>query len=167
MRTIEEWTAYYHQLKLWIYPCSLKEKPLLFWKKVKTDEDYTAISKEWDWCDCRGIQLVVGKKGVRVLEVTTERLLKKALHLLGLPKDYSWIIYSKSRYGIVMDTPGISPLSKGMSNKSFKKISLLWEGYYVLPSINIPRYFYMNRTPIEHPQQVRDDVLITTVNQLF
>lgn len=166
-RSLLERAEYYCLQKIWVYPYNLKEKPIVFWKNIKNSEDYRALFQSWDWDDAIGVKLVVGKKGVRVLEVKTKTLLKKALRLLGLPEDYRWVLYSPTRYGIVIDTPGVSIASKGMSNRSYKNVLMLWDGYYVLPAEGIPVYFYQNRVPIDHPTQVQDEVFFKCVNHLI
>lgn len=166
MQTIEDWAEFYKDKRLWVYPYNLEEKQWLYWKNLKSKEDYNQVAQEWDWNDSTGIKLVVGKRGARVVEVTNKQLLKKALHLLNLPEDYSWVIYSQSRYGIIVDTPGVSKRTNGMSNKSFKQVLLLWDGYYVLPSVGIPRYFYRNQIPQGHPKQIQDEVLLNCINKL-
>lgn len=166
MNTLIDWARFYADKRLWIYPCNLKENEWLFWKNLKSNNDYDREAQLWDWDNSDGIKLIVGKKGVRVLEVTSKQTLKKALTLLELPKDYPWIIYSQSRYGIIVDTPGVSKITKGIQNKSFKKLSILWEGYYMLPSTGIPRYFYKNLLPQSHPKQISDDILINCFEKL-
>ena len=101
------------------------------------------------------------------MEVTNKKLLKKALRLLNLPEDYPWIIYSQSKYGIVVDTPGASKRTNGMTNRSFKQVLMLWDGYYVLPSVGIPRYFYNNQVPQGHPKQIQDDMLLDCITKLI
>lgn len=167
MQTIRDWVEFYKEKRLWVYPYNLEEKQWLYWKNLKSKEDYEQASKDWNWNDSIGIKLVVGKRGARVVEVTNKQLLKKALHLLNLSEDYPWIIYSQSRYGIVVDTPGVSRKTNGMTNKSFKQVLLLWDGYYALPSVGVPRYFYNNRIPQGHPKQIQDDVLLDCINKLI
>ena len=167
MQTIKDWASFYRERRLWIYPYNLEEKQWLYWKNLKSEYQYNDMFNAWDWNNSTGIKLIVGKKGVRVLEVTNKQLLKKALRLLNLPEDYPWIIYSQSKYGIVVDTPGISKRTKGITNKSFKQVLLLWDGYYALPSIGIPRYFYQNRVPKVHPKQIEDDRLLNCINKLI
>lgn len=167
MKSIRDWVSFYTGKRLWIYPYNMEEIEWLYWKGLKSDNEYNMIFQGLDWEEYTGIKLVVGKKGVRVVEVTNKQLLKKALSLLGLPEDYPWIIYSQSKYGIVVDTPGISKRTKGITNKSFKQVLLLWDGYYVLPSIGIPRYFYQNRIPEGHPKQIEDDRLLNCIDALI
>lgn len=167
MQTIRDWVKFYKGKRLWVYPCNLEEKQWLYWKNLKSKEEYVQASKNWDWDSSTGIRLVVGKGGARVIEVTNKQLVKKALHLLNLPEDYPWIIYSQSKYGIVVDTPGVSKRTNGMTNKSFKHVLLFWDGYYVLPSVGIARYFYKNQIPQGHPTQVSDDVFIGCFENLI
>ena len=167
MQAIKDWAIFYKEKRLWVYPYNLKEEGWIYWKKLKSNDDYMTVFNSWDWEESNGIKLVVGKKGVRVIEVSTKKLLKKALALLGLDDGYPWIIYSKSGYGIIVDTPGVSIRTKGMSNKSFKQLLLLWDGYYVLPSIGVSRYFYKNQVPQEHPRQIEDDGLLNCIDTLI
>lgn len=167
MQTIKDWASFYRERRLWIYPYNLEEKQWLYWKNLKSESQYNDMFNVWDWDNSTGIKLVVGKKGVRVLEVTNKQLLKKALHLLNLSEDYPWIIYSQSKYGIVVDTPGVSKRTSGITNRSFKQVLMLWDGYYVLPATGIPVYFYKNRIPTEHPQQIEDVKFLDSVNKLI
>jgi hypothetical protein len=167
MNTIEDWTSYYLQLRLWVFPYNIEEKPWLFWKSLRDNKKYEELSKDWNWSSAQGIKLIVGKKGIRVLEVGNKKLLKKAVKLLGLPDDYFWIIHQRNKYGIVVDTPGVSNMTKGICNKGFKNILRLWEGYYVLPSTGIPVYFYKNRIPTSHPKQIDDEVFLKCINTLI
>lgn len=107
MQTIRDWAEFYKEKRLWVYPYNLDEKPWLYWKNIKSDTEYNLTSNQWNWDANIGIKIVVGKKGVRVIEVTNKQLLKKALQLLNLPEEYPWVIYSQSKYGIIIDTPGI------------------------------------------------------------
>ena len=165
-KSLLKWADYYCQQKVWIYPYNLKESPIVFWKNIKNNEDYQSLYKSWNWNTFTGIKLVIGKKGSRVIEVKTKVLLKKALNLLGLPKDYDWIIYGPTKYGIVVDTPGVSIESKGMSNRSLKKVLILWDGYYMLPTPGVSVYFYQNRIPQCHPMQVKDEVFFKCIKYL-
>jgi len=166
MQTIKDWAEFYKEKRLWIYPYNLEEKQWLYWKNLKTKEEYYQVFDTWNWKNSTGVKLVVGKKGVRVVEITNKELLKKALQLLNLPEDYPWIIYRQSRYGIIVDTPSVSIRTKGMGNRSFKHVLLLWEGYCVLPATGIPVYFYKNRIPTGHPQQIEDDKFLDSVEAL-
>lgn len=167
MNTIEDWVRYYLQLRLWVFPYNIEEKPWLFWKGLKDNKKYEELSKNWSWSSAQGIKLIVGKKGIRVLEVGNKLLLKKATKLLGLPDDYSWIIYQRNKYGIVLDTPGVSKETKGVCNRSFKNVLMLWDGYYVLPCTGIPVYFYKNRIPTGHPKQIEDELFLKSVELLL
>lgn len=166
MNTIQDWLEYYKSLRLWVYPCNMEEKPILFWKGLKSNDEYEKLFKEWPW-SMDGIKLVVGKKGVRVLEVSNKLLLKKALRLLDLPKDYQWIIYRREGYGIVVDTPSVSNVTKGMINRNYKRVKMFWDGYYELPSIGSAIYFYKNLVPTGHPKQIEDNVFINCLNNLI
>lgn len=166
MNIIQNWVQFYMEKRLWVYPYNLDEKAWLYWKNLKSQTEYEQASQTWDWNNSTGIKLVVGKKGVRVVEVTNKQLLKKALNLLGLPEDYPWIIYSQSKYGIIVDTPNVSSKVKGIGNRGYKQVLLLWEGYYVLPSSGIPVYFYKNRIPTGHSKQIADDTLLNCVEVL-
>lgn len=167
MQTIKDWAEYYREKRLWIYPCNFEEKQWLYWKNLKSEHQYNDMYNAWEWNNSIGIKLVVGKKGVRVVEVANKKLLKKALKMLELPKDYSWIVYSLSKYGIVIDTPGVSLRTKGIRNRDSKQASFLWDGYYLLPSRDVPIYFYENRFPIGHPKQLEDDRLLNCVEALI
>lgn len=167
MNTIKEWADFYTEKRLWVYPYNLEEKEWLYWKSMKSNYDYNDLFQTWDWNKSAGIKLVIGKKGVRVIEVSNKRLLKKALQLLDLPENYSWIICHTSGYGIIVDTPNVSKCVSGMTNKSYKSLQLLWEGYYVLPCVGVPRYFYKNNIPTEHPKQVTDEVYVNCVKDLI
>lgn len=166
MSTIAAWARFYVDKKLWVYPYNLEENGWLYWKNLKSDDAYNQVALLWDWTSSMGIKLVVGKKGVRVIEVHNRTVLAKALTLLGLPKDYPWITYSTARYGIIVDTPNVSQRVKGMGNRGYKNLTVIWEGYYVLPCVNIPRYFYSNRIPDGHPIQVSDDVFMDCIDIL-
>lgn len=165
MTTISEWAEYYKKMRVWVFPYMSQEMQWKFWKN-KHDMDYWNLSKTWAWNDDTGLKLVVGKKGIRVIELHNRDLLDKALSLLGLPEDYPWIIVSCLGYGIVVDTPNVSSCVFGMTNRGYKDVLLLWEGYYVLPTTGIPRYFYKNRMPSEHPTQVTDEVFVDCVDIL-
>lgn len=167
MQTIKDWASFYRERRLWVYPYNLEEKQWIYWKNLKSENQYNDMFNAWDWNNSIGIKLVVGKKGVRVLEVTNKKLLKKALRLLNLPEDYSWIIYSQSKYGMVVDTPGTSKRTSGMTNRSFKQVLMLWDGYYVLPSVGITRYFYNNQVPQGHPKQIQDDMFLDCISKLI
>lgn len=167
MRIIKDWAEFYRERRLWVYPYNLKEKEWTYWKSINNTADYEQLFNGWAWNESTGIKLVVGKKGIRVVEVTNKELLKRALQLLRLSEAYSWIIYSPSRYGIVIDTPGVSLRTKGITNKSFRQVLLLWNGYYVLPSTGVPRYFYNNRIPQGHPKQIADDVLLDCMEAII
>lgn len=167
MNSLQDWAQFYTEKRLWIYPYNLEEMEWLYWKKLNSKEEYEQAAQEWDWKSSTGIKLIVGKKGIRVVEVTNKQLLKKALNLLDLPEDYSWVIYSQSKYGIIIDTPNVSSRMKGMGNRSYKQVLLLWEGYYVLPSIGMPVYFYNNRVPMRHPKQISDDRLLDSFESLI
>lgn len=167
MQTIRDWAEFYKEKRLWVYPYNLDEKPWLYWKNIKSDTEYNLTSNQWNWDANIGIKIVVGKKGVRVIEVTNKQLLKKALQLLNLPEEYPWVIYSQSKYGIIIDTPGISIRTKGMTNRYFKHALLIWNGSYVIPSPGVPRYFYKNQIPQSHPKQIEDDVLMDCLNRLM
>lgn len=166
MNTIKEWAEFYRDKRLWVYTYNLEEPKWLYWKNLKEKEEYASLFQSYDWNTATGIKLVVGKKGARVVEVSNKQLLKKTLVLLGLPLDYPWIIYSQSGYGIIIDTPSISSKVSGMGNRSFKNALFLWEGYYVLPSVGIPRYFYNNQIPQGHPKQVEDETFLSCINKL-
>lgn len=165
MNTIKDWAEWYQQRKVWVFPYNTQEESWSFWKN-KNDKDYFNISKTWHWNEALGLRLVVGKKGVRVIEVSNKRLLFQTLKLLGLPKDYPWVIYSSAGYGIVVDTPNVSKRVFGLTNRGYKKVLLLWEGYYVLPTTDIARYFYENRVPQGHPAQISDDLYLDCVESL-
>lgn len=167
MQAIIDWASFYTEKGLWVYPSDLEEKQWVYWKGIKTDKDYKQVCSKWSWNSTASIKLVVGKKGVRVLEVTNKRLLKKALVLLGLPEEYHWLIYSQSKYGIIIDTPSVSILTKGMKNRPFKQVRLLWEGYYSLPSVGVPIYFYKNRKPTGHPTQIPDELFLNCLENLI
>ena len=138
MNNLLNWAEYYKNLRIWVCPYDIEEPSLSFIKKIKNDKDYQELSKTWNWIQTEGVKLIIGKKGIRVLEVNNKQMLKKALKILQLPEEYPWIIYKQTGYGIIIDTPGISAITKGMTNKSYKNILMLWEGFYVLPSTNMP-----------------------------
>lgn len=167
MRTIKDWAEFYREKRLWVYPYNLEEKEWTYWKSMNNIADYEQLFNGWAWNESTGIKLVVGKKGIRVVEVTNKELLKRALQLLNLQEDYPWIVYGHSKYDIIVDTPSVSIRTKGMSNRSFKYVLLLWEGYYVLPAPGIPRYFYKNRIPTGHPKQIADDALLDCVEAII
>lgn len=165
MQTLQEWANYYQRMKVWVFPFSLEEVAWKFWKDKK-DADYLALFKTWDWDGESGLKLVVGKKGIRMIELSDREQLSEVLSLLELPDDYPWIIDSVQGLGIVVDTPSATHSVFGLGNKSNSYCRLLWEGYYVLPSIHVSQYFYKNRMPTDHPSQVLDSLFVNCLNYL-
>lgn len=169
---LEGWVKYYQDLKLWIFPYPEHSYSLSFWKG-KSDVDYKNISKDWSWNNNIGLKLLVGKKGIRVLELpkgqdmlSNQNILNSLLIKLGLPSYYPWIIERDNKYGIVVDTPGVSPRTKGMKNRYYGEYLLVWEGEYVLPPSNDIVKFYNNIIPKEHPIQISDDILFGCIESL-
>lgn len=151
-------------LKVWVIPYN---QPQIPWRELKgmDERKYSSLYDEWDWNCATGINLIVGKRGIRVMELHDRNRLEEALSALGLPEDYPWIIDSVGSIAIVVDTPNVSPKVFGMTNRGYEKVLLLWEGYYALPFTGIERYFYRNRFPTEHPKQVLDDVFINCIEE--
>ena len=172
MKTLQEWAKYYQKLGIWVLPYPSQAGWDSFWKR-KSDKDYYNISKRWTWNEDKGLHLVVGRKGVRVIELlknscegdTTKHLLK-ALRLLRLPEDYSWIIERKDRLGIIIATLEDSvDISKSWNGYHGRDL-LLVEGHYVLPPSNDSIKFYKDRLPNEFPNMVDSKVLFGYVERI-
>lgn len=168
--TVAAWLEHCQKMKVWIYPSNLVEQPWSFWKPKK-DSDYLELLRDWQIESTTGLKIIVGKKGIRVIEVysleDTDSTLQNILELLGITdKEYPWVIETRGRIAVVVDTPSTSSSVFGMTNRDYGSAHLLWEGYYTLPTIGTACYFYKNRIPQEHPTQIPDDSLIKCLEAL-
>ncbi len=162
--TVTERIGQYLKMKVWVYPSNLEERPWAFWKGKK-DKEYLELLQHWNLDDATGLKLVIGKKGIRGIEIrhieNTESVIQEVLELLGIPdKEYPWIIDRRDGVAVIVDTPNTSSTVMGMTNREYGNVRMLWEGYYTLPSIGVLRYFYGNRLPKEHPAQVSDNTFV-------
>lgn len=172
MESIREWAEYYKKLKVWVYPEPQFEYEFQEWNGKK-DIDYQQVFTQWDLNSSIGLRLMVGRKGVRVVEMvrdvsdnTTDKHLHSILNCLGLPDDYPWIIESHDRLGVIVNTPGVSSRTVGRSNGCFGRDILIWRGSYVLPSMDKTICFYKDRLPKVPPTQISDDVLLDYVENV-
>lgn len=158
MKTIQDWAETYIKLRIWI--CPYKEKYGSFykeWKLVKTDDDYQSFFNHVNWNDEEGIELITGKKGSMVISFRkdeesnySKQSLLKVLSILGLPKDYDWVIESDYSYGIVLD---VHSLPFGKITKDYRDFHLYWEDYYPLPpGTNNYNNWFTNGLPRKHPE---------------
>lgn len=164
----EQYLTYQH-LRIWVYPNyqddrSYPWKEWLYWRNMKEEEYYVKFNR-CDWSSMRGIKLVVGKKGIRVLIIKNvadkddafrQAIIDKILQELSLPQDYAWVIDSYSTISIIVDTKN-DPM--GQSNLGLKEVTMLWEGTISLPSLGDSSTFH-NGFPKYRPVQIDASVFL-------
>ena len=173
MNNLQEWAQWYQHMQIWVYPYNQDKKmdDWGYWREIKEDSTYTNLSSKWNWNDT-GIKLVVGKKGIRCLLLKRyysrdkDKIISKILEYLNLPSDYSWITENDGCMCIIVDTPNISPKTKGLSNIEFNELKLLWQGGIIMPPSNGVVRFYKNRSPKVHPTQISDDILLDSIESI-
>jgi len=160
MKTLHEWAEHYKKLRIWIYPYKNYSEQFewLHWRNMK-ESDYNEEFKSFKWNCVEGINIVTGKKGVLVLSFVKDESngyatnsLLKVLSLLGLPKDYDWVIESKTYYSIIVD---VHSMPMGRIQKKYRNFVLRYEESYILPP-GIENYesWFKNGIPQTHPIQI-------------
>ena len=172
MNSLQEWAEYYRQMRLWVFPYNIGDTSMAYWKYWRDikEPQYLDQYESYNWDNADGLKVVVGKKGIRILilnsienEKSKMECLHRALAILKLPADYSWIIEIGNRYAIIVDTPSDI---MGMGNRTYAECLLLWEGSFVMPSSSNDRLFYKNRLPENHPMQIKNESLFACIRNL-
>lgn len=175
MQGIQDWIRFYQDKRMWVIPFDHPGYDLPFLKKLKSEDDYKEEAKSYKWDETRGLKLLVGKKGIRVLVFNNlfdkdikykEWLLETVLPMLGLPIDYSWIVERETSLSIIMDASNISPRTKGLQEEFFKGGMLIWQGTFAIPSTGCYSYFYRNRIPHDRPISIQDTVILDCYEKL-
>ena len=172
MKTIQDWVESYMKLRIWI--CPYEERHDSFykdWKSIRTDVDYQNIFNQINWNNKEGIELITGKKGSMVVSFRkdeesnySKQSLSKVLSILGLSKDYEWVVESDYSYGIVLD---VHSLPSGKITKKYRDFHLYWEDFYPLPpGMNNYRYWFTNGFPRKHPEAMAWNVFMEKLQEI-
>jgi len=128
--------SYYHN-GIYVYP--VYQDPQLgmdtIYKRVETPPNWEEVwegkiqneddIRKFKWKDAVNVYAVIGKNGIRVLQVEGDRFIDVALYLLDLPFDYLWAGYNY----IIVECPDDSIEN---FNSESDGIKLIWQGYFVL-----------------------------------
>ena len=172
MNTLQQWAETYKKLRIWTRP--YKERYDNFykeWKPIKTENEYQDFFNQIDWNAEKGIELISGKKGSMVVSFRkdeesnySKQSLFKVLSILGLPKDYDWVIESDYSYGIVLD---VHSLPFGRINKNYRDFKLYWEDFYPLPpGTSEYKYWFTHGLPRQHPESMAWNVFVEKLQEI-
>ena len=172
MKTIQDWAEFYKDLRVWVSPC--KDAHTSFyreWKPVRNDDDYKVLFDQTAWNTQDGIELITGKKGSMVISFRkdeennySKQSMLKVLSILGLPKDYDWVVESDYTYGIVLD---VHSLPMGKITKNYRDFHLYWEDFYPLPpGVNSYKYWFTNGLPRKHPEAIAWSVFVDKLQEI-
>lgn len=190
-------SMYYHNLGMNLtmiqgrYPDAQSFKAPLAKDGMLLEELYNSKQKtstllRQDWINASGMGLVLGWNDLRALDFDNftsyvfgdcdysqdemRDHIASCLVLLGLPKDYQWVVWSGSKRGFHIivrikefgdneTTPiSYSFIRKGLCAPDNQRIELRWKGHIVLPpSIHTSGYIYSfisNQIPTSEPEYV-------------
>jgi len=167
MKTIKEWAEYYKCKGIWVFPFNQSSFSWNDWRG-KSQETYQKEFDSYNWKDAEKLLMVAGgtkRKAVFVINNLKDkninyvyRLLKAALSELGLPSGYPWVVWDKSILGIIVD---IFPDVQGKAFEIHaKRVSIIWEKSFTVPSPNSKIDFWSGRRPETRPEQVDSGRLI-------
>lgn len=128
---------FYYRNGIYVYP--VYQDPLFgmdtIYKRVETPPNWEEVwegkiqneddIRKFKWKDAVNVYAVIGKNGIRVLQVEGDRFIDMALYLLDLPFDYLWAGYNC----IIVECPDDSIEN---FNSESDGIKLIWQGYFVL-----------------------------------
>ncbi len=160
MRTLKEWADFYRGHRIWIFPyhdCHEAFK-WLHWRNMN-NSDYEDEYKTYNWYVAAGINVVAGKKGIIVARFRKDEdarysanVISKVLTVLGLPKDYDWVIEDSFSFSILVD---VCNMPVGRINRKYKDFELIYEEAFILPP-GIDQYEcnFRNGLPSVRPSQI-------------
>lgn len=165
MKTLQEWADFYVGKKLWVYPYRdyYEQFQWLDWRNLK-DPDYEEKYSTYEWASANGINVVTGKKGILIIRFRKDEndnyannSLNNVLDILGLPKDYDWVVEGSTTFAIVLD---VCDMPMGKIKKNYREISIIYEDHFILPP-GIEHYesWYKNGIPRTRPIQLSWKVL--------
>lgn len=165
MNTIKEWADFYVGKRLWVYPYRdyYEQFKWLDWRNMK-DPDYEEKYSSYAWDSANGINVVTGKKGILIIRFRKDEndnyannSLNNVLNILGLPKDYDWVVEGSTTFAIVLD---ICDMPMGKIKKNYREISIIYEDHFILPP-GIEHYesWYKYGIPRARPVQLSWKVL--------
>lgn len=158
---IQEWAEYYFNKGINVIP----DNEHFDWTDWRHKKQTIEELRDYDWASAKEIYAVVGKKGIRVLSILRVEnesidlrnlLVERALSLLGLPFDYSWVIdYCDAICVLVESADDI----QGMKSQKCRDIELLWQDTLSLPAGGSV-HFYFGEQPRKRPAHVSNDLLL-------
>ena len=165
MKTLKEWADFYVGKRLWVYPYRdyYEQFHWLDWRNMK-DPDYAEKYTTFEWDSANGINVITGKKGILIIlfhkdenKNYANNSLNNILNILGLPKDYDWVVEDNTTFSIVLD---VYDMPMGKIQKRYREISLIYEDHFILPP-GIEKYesWYKNGIPRIRPVQMSWNVL--------
>lgn len=145
--------SYYHN-GIYVYPVypesSIRQDYELY-KRLKTPPIWEEVwvgknqneddIRKFKWKDAVNVYAVVGKNGIRVLQIGDDRFIDVALYLLDLPFDYLW---ADGNY-IIVECPDDSIENY---NSESDGIKLIWHGYFILNTFHYSRFPYKHGKPL-------------------
>lgn len=166
MKTLKEWAEFYYQKGINICPDNVS----FDWTDWRLNKQTLEELKAYDWDTAKAIYAVVGKKGIRALSLLEvenlsvdyrDKLLKRVLSLLGLSKDYPWVVDFTDALCVIIESADIP----GMKNKKYKDMELLWQDTIAMPPYQ-GIHFYSCSIPNERPTHIPNDVLFKCMDTI-
>lgn len=168
-KSILDYAMYYFNMGINVYPhCQGNTR----WDKLKDLEQREGDMEIYEWEAFDGIDAIAGKTGVRMLKfmkirdmsiLNVANIIKDALDILHLPKDYPWVIIEPDAIAIIIKNSEDDLLTRNRSYAGRESLSigqtiLLWEGLFPLPCTN-PRIHFLTTFPNGEPAFVKSDYI--------
>lgn len=172
MSKFQEELDWYWGKRVYIYPFKspIEDFKWLSWRNVK-DTEYEERLHSYYNEEAIGLNIVTGKKGICGIGIrrdTNNRhslaILQESLELLGLPKDYLWVLKTPHEYIIIVD------VQLGFDKqelKNFQNVRIIWEKPLQLPvkvESSYPVQFNSDFYPNEHPRSVSKETIYKCIN---
>ncbi len=158
--------------------------PTHHWESLQDERQTLKYLRSHDWKNAVGLGLVLGFKKVRALDIdgcSSQSLITEMLEVLGLPKNYEWVVRSGSNNGfhiIFYCEEHDFPIEEGKVKaflpndayfEEFQHIELRWNGHLVLPPSMHPtynNYKFINGTyPLKRPKTIELSNLYSLVSK--
>lgn len=165
---------WYWSKRVYVYPFKdlLQDFSWSEWRNIN-DSEFENRLNEYNEVEAIGLKLVTGKKGVCGIGIRRSTddqhslsVLQTSLSLLGLSKDYDWIIQTPHEYIIIIDAVD------GFNNKDqkvFDNIRIYWETSIQTPIRGFPTAYpvqFIGFSPQSHPKQISKKNIYYCIDQL-
>lgn len=165
---------WYWSKRVYVYPFKdlLQDFSWSEWRNINDSEFESRLDK-YNEVEAIGLKLVTGKKGVCGIGIRRSTdvrhslsVVQTSLSLLGLSKDYDWIIQTPHEYIIIIDAVD------GFNNKDqkvFENIRIYWETSIQAPIRGFPAAYpvqFIGFNPQNHPKQSSKKSIYYCIGQL-